>query len=57
MSDNAAHFRERAEISMYWYDEDDEKAKEVLKEAMSNLMIAFKRAGVRFPAIHLTGRK
>lgn len=42
---------------MYWWDEDDEAAMEIVQDAMKNLMIAFKQAGIRVPALHVTGRK
>lgn len=57
LTDVSQHYRERAEVSMYWWDEDDEVAMEIVQDAMKNLMFAFKRAGVRVPALHVTGRK
>ena len=51
------HYRERAEVSLFWYDEDDELAKPVVNKIMANLMRELIDAGVRFPAIHMTGQK
>lgn len=55
--DNRRHYRERAEVALFWYDEDDELAKPVVNKAMANLMRELIDAGVRFSAIHMTGKK
>lgn len=52
-----SHYRPRADVTLFWWDEDDEKAKPVVNKAMANLMRELIDAGVRFSAIHMTGKR